>query len=185
MSAAYQHNSTMVAAKILFCASWLKLWDMALDLGPCGTNAQQALYHSLTIPFIGKSPCCIYVAEDIPSYFLHFIDQHTPIESPECVINTYSLAEKSCDIFNSAKYVKLVCYIRTLIIIILLLEWNLSLTLSPATSQYCTNRTPLERAKSHFCTTSIGIFYCASCLVAFTFQRLLLFYHIFSHSFLF
>ena len=34
-------------------------------------------------------------------------------------------------------------------------EW---LTLSRATSHFCTNSAPLERAMSHYCTTGSGIF---------------------------
>ena len=44
VSTASQHNSTALAAKMSSSVSWLKLWDMALDHGPCGTAALQALY---------------------------------------------------------------------------------------------------------------------------------------------
>ena len=39
ISTASQHNSTAVAANICRSASWLRLWDMALDYGPRGTAA--------------------------------------------------------------------------------------------------------------------------------------------------
>ena len=37
----------------------------------------------------------------------------------------------------------------------------LTLTLSRATSHFCTNRAPLERAMSHYCTTGSGVFFTA------------------------
>ena len=47
VSTASQHSSTALAAKVSSSVSWLKLWDMALDHGPRGTAALQALYHLL------------------------------------------------------------------------------------------------------------------------------------------
>ena len=44
LSTASQHDSTAVAAKISSSVSWMKLWDRALDHGPLGTAALQALY---------------------------------------------------------------------------------------------------------------------------------------------
>ena len=46
---ASHHSSTAVASQIASKASWMKLWDMALDRGPCGTPLQ-ALYRKLTRP---------------------------------------------------------------------------------------------------------------------------------------
>ena len=46
INAGGQHSSTALAADISSSTSWLKYWDMALDHGPCGTAAMQALYRT-------------------------------------------------------------------------------------------------------------------------------------------
>ena len=43
---ASHHSSTILASQIASKMSWLKLWDMALDQGPHGTNHLQALYRN-------------------------------------------------------------------------------------------------------------------------------------------
>ena len=45
-----RHNSTAIASRIAADTSWMKLWDMALDYGPRGTDSLQALYRELTRP---------------------------------------------------------------------------------------------------------------------------------------
>ena len=52
---ASQHSSTALAASI----SSMKLWDMALDYGPRGTAAMQALYRTLTKPRLDQNTCAI------------------------------------------------------------------------------------------------------------------------------
>jgi hypothetical protein len=44
------HNSTAMASRIAADTSWMKLWDIALDYGPRGTDALQALYDWGTVP---------------------------------------------------------------------------------------------------------------------------------------
>ena len=41
---ASDHCSTAIAAQIAVNVSWMRLWDMALDYGPRGTECLQALY---------------------------------------------------------------------------------------------------------------------------------------------
>ena len=43
---ASRHNSTAIASRIASDTSWMKLWDMALDYGPRGTDSLQALYRA-------------------------------------------------------------------------------------------------------------------------------------------
>ena len=66
---ANKHSSTAIAARIATNASWLKLWDMALDYGPHGTNCLQALYRELTRPQFQKGVChlCEYSIPPISS----------------------------------------------------------------------------------------------------------------------
>ena len=53
---AAKHQSTAPAA-IANRTTWPKLWDMALDHGPRGTDALQSLYRTLTRPNFGTKPC--------------------------------------------------------------------------------------------------------------------------------
>ena len=52
------HSSTSVAAEIAESTSWLKIWDLALDYGPRGTSAIQALFSTMTRPelCVGQPP---------------------------------------------------------------------------------------------------------------------------------
>ena len=72
LSEATQHNSTAVAASIYHSASWLRLWDMALDHGPRGTAALQALYRRLTRPRIGDLNVCSICKTELSEYFEHY-----------------------------------------------------------------------------------------------------------------
>ena len=99
MSTASQRNSTIVAAHISSSASWLKLWDMALDHGPQGTSALQALYRTITKPKTGQNcSICGSIVED--TYFEHYTINHTPISNPELVIDC--LAKESTKVFDCA-----------------------------------------------------------------------------------
>ena len=69
---ASQHSSTALAASISSSTSWLKLWDMALDYGPCGTAAMQALYRTLTKPRLDQNTCAICGDRLETSYFDHY-----------------------------------------------------------------------------------------------------------------
>jgi hypothetical protein len=64
-------DSTAVASLIASTTSWVKLWDMALDHGPHGTNALQALYHTLTRPRLPSSSCHVCESELDISFFEH------------------------------------------------------------------------------------------------------------------
>ena len=65
----------------------------------------------------------------------------------------------------------------------------IALTLSRATSHFCTNRAPLERAMSHYCTTGSAVFFTAHldsylsrfsvCCSSTTFLVILLCYYIY------
>ena len=101
VSTASQHSSTIVAARICSSTSWLKLWDMALDHGPQGTSALQALYRTTTKPKTGQNcSVCGSTVED--TYFEHYTINHTPISNPELVINC--LAKESTKVFDYARH---------------------------------------------------------------------------------
>ena len=51
------HSGTAVASQIASKASWMRLWDMALDHGASGTRSLQALYRKLTRPQFQPSTC--------------------------------------------------------------------------------------------------------------------------------
>ena len=57
LTEASSHPSTSLAATIATHTTWPKLWDMALDHGPRGTVSLQTIYHTLTRPTFGKTPC--------------------------------------------------------------------------------------------------------------------------------
>ena len=60
-------------------------WDMALDHGPQGISALQALYRTITKPKTGQNcSICDSVVED--TYFEHYTTNHTPIPNPELVV---------------------------------------------------------------------------------------------------
>ena len=99
---ASQHSSTALAASISSSTSWLKLWDMALDYGPRGTAAMQALYRTLTRPRLDQNTCAICGDRLETSYFDHYTIHHTPIHSPEIIID--SLVEESREMFDYAHH---------------------------------------------------------------------------------
>ena len=103
---ASRHNSTAIASRIAAETSWLKLWDMALDQGPSGTDSLQALYRELTRPqFKQDCKCHLCGSElDVSSYFHHYTLAHTPLNDPEHVID--SLIHGSLQIFMYAKHYK-------------------------------------------------------------------------------
>ena len=101
---ASRHNSTATAARIATETSWMKLWDMALDYGPYGTDSLQALYRELTRPLFQPGICHICDAALDVSYFHHYTLSHTPLSDPERIIT--SLLCASYDIFMYAKHFK-------------------------------------------------------------------------------
>ena len=85
-------------AHISTCASWPKLWDMALDHGVHGTDALQALFRTLTRPMFGQRICPVCETQQVePSHFEHYITHHTPITNSEFIIDL--LANESVDVF--------------------------------------------------------------------------------------
>ena len=80
-SEALKHKSTILASKVATSTSWLKLWDVALDLGPSGTLAIQSLYREMTRPAFGPSPCPRCPISDIDVLFDHFVIHHSPFQS--------------------------------------------------------------------------------------------------------
>ena len=102
VSTASQHSSTALAAKVSSSVSWLKLWDMALDHGPCGTAALQALYRTLTKPRFGQSICSTCSIELDESYFEHYTLCHTPIRNPQLIVD--SLTREGNEIFDYARH---------------------------------------------------------------------------------
>ena len=78
-------------------ASWLKLWDLALDHGPHGTNCLQALYRELTRPQFQKGVCHLCDTIFNSPYFHHYILSHTRLSNPELLISSLSSAD--LDIF--------------------------------------------------------------------------------------
>ena len=86
---ASRHNSTAIASRIASDTSWMKLWDMALDYEPRGTDSLQALYRELTRP-PGICHLC-GVTMDV-SYFHHYTFSHTPLSDPDQIIYSQSSA---------------------------------------------------------------------------------------------
>ena len=71
----------------------MKLWDMALDYGPRGTDSLQALYRELTRPQFQPGICHLCgVTMDVSYYTL----SHTPLSDPDQII--YSLSSATSDI---------------------------------------------------------------------------------------
>ena len=102
LSTASQHDSTAVAATISSNVSWIKLWDRALDHGPRGTAALQALYRALTRPRFGLNVCSICDTQPVDTYFEHYTICHTPIHSLEIVID--ALTSESTDTFEHTQH---------------------------------------------------------------------------------
>ena len=75
---------------------------MALDYGPRGTTAMQALYRTLTKPRLDQNTCAICGDRLETSYFDHHTIHHTPIHSPEIIID--SLVEESREMFDYAHH---------------------------------------------------------------------------------
>ena len=77
---------------------------MALDHGPRGTAALQALYHTLTRPRIGQdlNVCSICKIKLSESYIEHYSICHTPILNPELIVDC--LAKESGEVFDYAKH---------------------------------------------------------------------------------
>ena len=98
------HNSTAIASQIASDTSWMKLWDMALDYGPRGTDSLQALYRELTRPQFQPGICHLCGATMDVSYFHHYTLSHTPLSDPDQII--YSLSSATSDIFMYARHYK-------------------------------------------------------------------------------
>ena len=93
---ASHHQSTALASRIATEISWMKLWDMALDHGPCGTNSLQALYRELTRPQLKPDTCYLCGSHlDVP-YFHHYTLSHTPLNDPEHVSTLSLMAVRKC-----------------------------------------------------------------------------------------
>ena len=76
----YLHSSTDVAAEIADSTSWLKIWDLALDYGPCGTSAIQALFKTMTRPVFGSASCGFCENSVTATYLEHSLScQSQPI----------------------------------------------------------------------------------------------------------
>ena len=107
LSTASQHGSTAIAANISSSASWMKHWDMALDHGPHGITALQALYSMLTRPRFCQSISSTCETESEETYFEHYT---ILIHSPELVIEQ-TRAQKSlnCTALFVCLYIYL-CY---------------------------------------------------------------------------
>ena len=101
---ASRHNSTAIASQIASDTSWMKLWDMALDYGPRGTDSLQALYRELTRPQFQPGICHLCGATMDVSYFHHYTLSHTPLSDPDQII--YSLSSATSDIFMYARHYK-------------------------------------------------------------------------------
>ena len=101
---ASRHNSTAIASRIASDTSWMKLWDMALDYGPRGTDSLQALYRELTRPQFQPGICHLCGATMDVSYFHHYTLSHTPLSDPDQII--YSLSSATSDIFMYARHYK-------------------------------------------------------------------------------
>ena len=99
---ASDHCSTAIAAQIAVNVSWVRLWDMALDYGPRGTECLQALYQELTIPQFRKGICHLCDTPFNGPYFHHFTLTHTCLSDPEQIISSLSCSDS--DIFMYAKY---------------------------------------------------------------------------------
>ena len=102
VSTASQHSSAALAASVSSNVSWLKLWDMALDYGPRGTAALQALYCTLTKPRFGQNICSTCDIELDESYFEHYTLCHTPIRNPQLIVD--SLTREGNEIFDYARH---------------------------------------------------------------------------------
>ena len=87
---ANNYSSTAIAARIATNASWLKLWDMALDHGPHGTNCLQALYRELTRPQFQKGVCHLCDTVFNSPYFHHLIYSLTHTSLQPRVVNLLS-----------------------------------------------------------------------------------------------
>ena len=99
---ASDHCSMAIAAQIAGNVSWVKLWDMALDYGPCGTECLQALYQELTRLQFQKGICHLCDTPFHGPYFHHFTLTHTRLSDPERIITSLSCSDS--DIFMYAKY---------------------------------------------------------------------------------
>ena len=99
---ASNHCSTAIAAQIAVNVSWVRLWDMALDYGPRGTECLQAFYRELTRPQFQKGICHLCDTPFNGPYFHHFTLTHTRLSDPEQNISSLSCSHS--DIFMYAKY---------------------------------------------------------------------------------
>ena len=102
---ASDHDSTAIAAQIAKNVSWMKIWDMALDHGPRGTECMKALYRELTRPQFQKGVCHLCSNVFQGPYFHHFILTHKSLSDPEQIIFSLLHAD-SDDIFMYAKRFK-------------------------------------------------------------------------------
>ena len=76
------HSSTSLAAEITESTCWLKIWDLALEFGPCGTTAVQSLFNMMTRPVFGSTPCTFCEDTVLATYFKHFLACHLPANWP-------------------------------------------------------------------------------------------------------
>ena len=96
---ASDHCSMAIAAQI---AVNVRLWDMALDYGPRGTECLQALYRELTGPQFWKGICHLCDTPFNGPYLHHFTLTHTRLSDPERIISSLSCSDS--DIFMYTKY---------------------------------------------------------------------------------
>ena len=93
--------NTAIATQIAADASWMKMWDMALDHGPQGTECLQAIYWELTKQQFQKGICHHCGTPFHGPYFHHFTTAHTHLSDPEQIS---SLLCTESDIFTYAKH---------------------------------------------------------------------------------
>ena len=99
------HHSTYLAAKIATSTSWLKIWDLALDLG---TLAIQLLFKTMTRPVFGSAACSLCQQSISTTFFDHIITHHIPARPPDPHLNeediVSALSEETPDISYVIKH---------------------------------------------------------------------------------
>ena len=89
------HHSTYLAAKIATSTSWLKIWDLALDLGPRGTLAIQLLFKTMTRPVFGSAACSLCQQSISTTFFDHIITHHIPARPSDPHLNEEDIGRNS------------------------------------------------------------------------------------------
>ena len=90
--------------------SWMKLWDMALDQEPCGTNSLQAFYQELTRPQFKPDTCHLCGCQLDVAYFYHYTLPPSLTLLFRDAEHINSLIHGSLQIFEYAIYYQLCMY---------------------------------------------------------------------------